>query len=540
MKRFILLLSVLSLTVACDELYGPEETPLTPDTAAGVQISISDVTDNSFKVTVTPSGEASYYSYLVDESDAAAQLDATTLYEVGYESLAQGTVEYASNPSYSFTVSAEPNTTYQVYAVAGSAMGFAGEIAVASVKTSDGVNPSVTASAYQGSVVQLTFSEAVTVGNGTATARYFARQKTAINEDIEEGTYTIPAENIVCNGNTVTITVDVPAGAYYALNYPAGMFVDSANNPVAELKSGFSAASGSLAPYGAYGRAEFTTWAFDESEVEIVSDAEYMFTFTTSEAQIAKYGEGAATVTYTKGGRTVTNNLTAKSDYVIAPGADGNACVYLMLPEAPDYGATVTFNFEEDLFWDIYGNSSAAYEAECLFSFGYELSDLVGNYEGAYYCAFDGKWYGMALTVEASDNEAKGNVMITDGFSTDFTFTKPVYATFDMNGGTLTIPSGQLFGTFTAGDVTYGVAVFASDNTASPITDSAVFNVSEAGTITGGGLFGFMLVDLATMSIVDWYDVSGGFDLERVESAATAVLSSAPVAKHIPVGTRLQ
>ena len=528
------------MAVACSDIYGPEETPLTPDNAAGVQISISDVTDNSFKVTVTPTGESSFYSYLVDESDAAETLDPTTLYKVGYTSVAQGTVSFAKNPSYTFEVAAAPNTTYQVYAVAGSPMGFAGDVVVANVTTTDGVNPSVTASAYDGSVIKLTFSEAVTLGEGTATARYFARQKSDINEDKEEGTYTIPADKISCNGNEVTFTVDVPAGAYYAINYPAGMFVDSANNPVAELKSGFSAAKGSLAPYGAYGRAEFTTWEFDECDVEIVSDPEYMFRFKTSEAQIAKYGEGTATVTYTKGGRTVTNDLIAKSDYAIAGGADGNTYVVLILPEVPDYGATVTFNFEEDLFWDIYGNSSAAYQAECLFSFGYEIADITGNYEGAYYCAFDGKWYEMSLKVEASNETSKGNVMITDGFSTDFTFAKPVYAEFDVNGGTLTIPSGQLFGTYTAGGVTYGVAVYASNSSAQPITSPAVFSIPEAGTITGGGLFGFLLVDLTTMSAVDWYDVSGGFDLGRVESASTSVMASTSGAKRIPVGTELK
>lgn len=536
MKRFIFLLSVLSLTVACSELYGPEETPLTPDTAAGVQVSISDVTDNSFKVTVTPSGETSYYSYLVSQSDAAAQLDPDAIYKVGYEGVAQGTVEYANNPSYTFEVSAEPNTTYQVYAVAASPMGYAGEIAVKSVTTSDGVNPVLEDYDYEDTALALVFSEEVSLGKGTATIRYFARQKNGINEDVAEGTYTVPADSIMCGDGMAVLTFagEVPAGAYYTLDYPAGMFVDSANNPVAELKSGFSAASGSLAPYGVYGRADFTTWEFDALDVEIVSDPEYMFSFTTSQAEIAKYGEGAATVTYTKGGRSVTNELAANSDYVIS-----NGTVYLVLPETPDYGATVTFNFEEDLFWDIYGNSSAEYEAELLFSYGYELSDIVGTYDGAYYCAFDGKWYAMGLTVEASDNNEKGNVMITNGFSSDFTFTKPVYATFDMNGGTLTIPSGQLFGTFTSEDVTYGVAVFASNGSAQPITSPAVFSVPEAGTITGGGLFGFMLVDPATQDLVDWYDVSGGFDLERVDSAAGAALTSAPVAKRIPVGTSL-
>lgn len=544
MKRILTYVTMLTLAVACNELYGPEETPLTPDKAGSIEISFSDVTDNSFKVTVSPAGEASYYSYLVDEADAAVELDAATLYGVGYSSVAQGTVKWTTDaPSYTFEVAAKPNTTYQVYAVAGSPMGNAGAITVKSVRTSDTVNPELTGYAGSDSSMSLSFSEVVRKGTGTATLRYFARQKNGMNEDIEEGTYTFTEEDIIYAGNKVELVFgnNVPAGAYYTVNYPEGMFVDQANNPVAALESGFSAASGSLAPYGAYGRRDFTTWTFAENEVDIVSDPEYMFTFTPVDAEIAKYGEGGITASYTKDGRTVINELVAKTDYVIAAGADGKPCVYLMLPETPDYGATVTISFEEDAFWDIWGNASAAYEATCLFSFGYTIADITGDYTGAYYCAFDGKWYEMELTVAESDNAENGNVMITSGFSSDFTFAKPVYATFDMNGGTLTIPSGQLFGTFTDGETTYGVAVFASNTSAKPIQDAAVFTIPEAGVIYDGGLFGWMLVDLAEGSLVDWYDVSGGFNLQRTEGQPTAAVTSTckPSAKFIPVGTQI-
>lgn len=539
MKRILTYVTMLTLAVACNDLYGPEETPLTPDKAGSIEISISDVTDNSFKVTVSPASESSYYAYLVDEAAAPVELDAAKLYEVKYASVAQGNVKWTKeNPSYTFEVAAKPNTTYQVYAVAGSPMGNPGDITIKSVKTSDVVNPELVSYNGQSGVMTLTFSEDVNKSDLATTIRYFARQKNGINEDIEEGTYTVPGDDITVSGKTATINFAdaIPAGAYYTVSYPEGMFYDNANNPAAGLESGFSAASGSLAPYGAYGRMEFTTWNFATSEVDIVSDPEYMFTFVPVDAEIAKYGEGGISVSYTKEGRTVTNELVAKTHYVIA-----NGCVFLMLPETPDYGATVTISFEEDAFWDIWGNSSAAYEATCLFSFGYTLADITGDYEGAYYCAFDGKWYAMELTAEESDDPEKGNVMITSGFSSDFTFVKPVYATFDMNGGTLTIPSGQLFGTYTEDGVTYGVAVFASNSSAKPIADAAVFTVPEAGVIYDGGLFGWMLIDLETSSTVGWYDVSGGFNIERTTEGATAAVNSVnePVAKFIPVGTSI-
>jgi hypothetical protein len=254
---------------------------------------------------------------------------------------------------------------------------------------------------------------------------------------------------------TINFADAIPTGAYYTVSYPEGMFYDNAYNNAAGLESGFSAASGSLAPYGAYGRMDFATWDFAASEVNIVSDPEYMFTFTPVDAEIAKYGEGGITASYTKDGRTVINELVAKTDYVIAAGADGKPCVYLMLPETPDYGATVTISFEEDAFWDIWGNSSAAYEATCLFSFGYTLADITGDYEGAYYCAFDGKWYAMELTAEESDDPEKGNVMITT--FADVPCIAPIYANFNFDAGTLSIAHSQAFYQYTESEnkITY-------------------------------------------------------------------------------------
>lgn len=544
MKRIFIFFAMLTLALGCSDLYGPEQAPITPDSAGGVEISISDVADRSFTVTVAPAEESAYYSYLVDESPVAEELNASNLYAKKYTGIAQAAVKYSASPSTTINVTGlKPNTTYQVYAVAGSPMGVVGEVAVKSVTTSDGVNPVLAEGAGADGIVQLAFSEAVTLGEGEMTLRYFARQTSQIAQDIEMGTYTVPAENISCEGNVVTATFagKIHPGAYYTVDYPEGMFLDSAKNPAAALQSGFGLdEDGNLVPYGVYGRMDFNTWAFDALDVEVVSDPETIFTLTSSVAQIAKFGEGTAAVTYSKDGRTVTNSLTVGSDYVLAPGPDGNAVVYMMLPEVPDFGADVSVKFEEDAFWDIWGNSSEEFEFGFLFSYGYTVNDVTGYYEGAYYGAFDGKWWSMSLTVEESDAPEKGNVMITDGFSSDFTFLKPVYATLDFDGGTLTIPSGQLFGTYVEEGVTYGVAVFASDNSASPVKTPAVFTVPEAGVILDGGLFGFMLVDLSSGSLLGWYDISGGFDIERTDAPSAAALRGAGnSAKNIPIGTLL-
>lgn len=529
MKRFIFLLSVLSLTAACSELYGPEETPLTPDTAAGVQVSISDVTDNSFKVTVTPSGATSYYSYLVDESAAAETLDPETLYKVGYESVAQGTVDYAKNPSYTFEVAAEPNTTYQVYAVAASPMGFAGEVAVKSVTTSDGVNPTLEDSEYDDTVLALVFSEDVTLGQGTATVRYFARQKTGINEDVEEGTYTVPAENIECDGNVVMMSFEggVPAGAYYTLDYPAGMFVDSANNPVAELKSGFSAASGALAPYGVYGRANFTTWEFDAYEETVITDPTAPFVLTSSAAQICKYGAAAAYVAFSKGAKTTTIDLTPGSDYVCGlTSQDPESDVAMfVLPEYPDFGSVITITIPEDTFWDIYGNSNAECEVEVLLSFGYTLDDVVGTYDGQGYSYFNDAAVPLGFTIAKSDDPEQGNVMITGSYMGLPCSDGNIYADFDGDAGVLRIYDGQVFFVHP----TAGAVLFAING-----ADYVDVKMPESGVLTSPSKWFGAYIDGA-----GWFDIYTDIYVVRQSEAAGAAVTAAPELKARTVGKAL-
>lgn len=447
MKRIFTYIAMAALAVSCSDLYGGPEASKTPDTPGSVEIAFSEVADNSFKVTVAPVGEASYYSYLVDESPVAATLDAATLYAVKYASIAQGTAKAADKPSTTLELAdLKPNTTYQVYAVAGSPMGIVGEVVVKSVTTSDGVNPVLTGSGYEDTVLQLSFSEAVTLAEGTATLRYFARQKDGINEDVAEGTYTVPADSISCEGKVVTFTFagEVPAGAYYSLDYTAGMFVDSANNPVAELKSGFSAASGSLAPYGVFGRADFTTWEFDAYEETVITDPTAPFVLTSSSAQICKLGEAAASVAFSKGAKTTTIALTPGSDYVcglMSQDPESDVAMFA-LPEAPEFGSVITITIPEDTFWDIYGNSNAECEVEVLLSFGYTLEDVVGTYDFTAYANQIGDMTGN-LVIEASNNAEKGNVMITSLLNIPCMV--PIYGTFDLDAGTLDLYGSQPF-----------------------------------------------------------------------------------------------
>jgi hypothetical protein len=75
------------------------------------------------------------------------------------------------------------------------------------------------------------------------------------------------------------------------------------------------------------------------------------------------------------------------------------------------------------------------------YSYGYTLADIVGTYDMVQTSALDGKPYTTKMVIEASDDAKKGNVMITT--YEDYECTTPIYATFDMDGGTLTIPAPQ-------------------------------------------------------------------------------------------------
>ena len=516
MKRILTYVTMLTLAVACNDLYGPEETPLTPDKAGSIEISISDVTDNSFKVTVSPASESSYYAYLVDEAAAAVELDAAKLYEVKYSSVAQGNVKWTKeNPSYTFEVAAKPNTTYQVYAVAGSPMGNPGDIAVKSVKTSDVVNPVFAdyATAEDETSVQLLFSEDVAVA-GDLTVRYFKRW-TATNDifnDQEAGCVTVPASDIAVSGKIAAATISgIPAGAYYTIAWGEGAFVDMAGNKVAAMESGFyTTEAGSLAPYGLYGRAPFE--GFDVTPIEATSFAEYTDPFVTgfnTESVVVKGAEAAGAVaTYVLGNKTVTIDLTYDADYGYAQGY----CV-VYLPEEPDRGAIVTITIPADSFIDEWGNGNNEFTHTAVYSYGYTLEDIVGTYAGPAISYWNGNTE-LSFSIAESDDPEKGNVMITGTYMGLPCSAGNIYADFDFHGGLLTIPDWQLFFQHpTAGDVYFAL------NGA----DYMTLYMGQSGVLSSPSVWFGAYIDGA-----GWYDIYTDCLLEKqaVEPEATATTTS--------------
>ena len=494
MKRIFTYIAMLALAVGCTDLYGPQEPSLTPDKSSvgSVEITLSEVTDNSFKVTVTPTGNVSYYSYLVDAATAAAELDAEKLYMVGYTSLAQGTVKYTTEaPSYSFTVSAKPNTTYQVYAVAASAMGFPGTVVSKSVTTTDTVAPAYVSVDSDENQVMFTFSENVTrnAEGGSIKATYYAYYSSAFKtQAAPAGEVTVPEEAIQVVDNKTLITVPgLPTGALWTIEIPEGAYVDAVGQPIPGYKSTFVMTEDGPAPKGFYGEVTYVELPmFGELELEYFSEWDSAFVIPlTNEYALANYSsKNFVKVTYSSS----TDNSTSETVYTLTKGVDYQVTslgFVVNLPEEPVIGADVTISIPTGCVYDVFGNDSEAWEHTMKYSFGYTLADVIGTYDMVQRSAIDGNYYPSTMVIEASDDAAKGNVMITT--YEDEKCTTPIYATFDCDGGTLTIPAPQAYLDLGEGYEMVITSLVASGNQLgiSKTPDPIVFYVNEPNVITG-------------------------------------------------------
>ena len=452
MKRFFTYIAILALAVACnDELYGPEETPLTPDAAGSVEIAVSDVTDNSFKVTVTPSGNVAYYSYLVDAAANAEELNAETLFKVGYKSVAQGTVKYsAEEPSYTFEVKADPNTTYQIYAVAGSEMGFVSAVVSKSVLTTDTVSPAYKAVESEGHQVLFTFSETVkrNVEGGAIKVPYYASYSPEFEATAASaGEITVPEDSITVAGNQALIAVPgLPTGALYTISIPAGAFVDAVGQKLPGYASSFVMAEDSKGklvptPKGFYGEVEYVELPMlGELDVETFSDWTDSFVIPV-ESEYAYAGtseEIFVTVTYESTNKVVEHTLTPDIHYAVT-----SAGLVICLPEQPDFGADVTINVPAGTIYDVYGNDCEAWEITALHSYGYTIEDAVGTYAFTAPDNVRQSYISSKFVIEESDNDDNGNIMITSILG--IPCMTNIYGTFDVDSGTLTFGGTQKF-----------------------------------------------------------------------------------------------
>lgn len=512
MKKTILYLTIAIIAAGCETMYGPKQVSTPVVNSEGIVISVSDVKDSSFVITLSPKGEASYYSYLVDEDDAPVKLDSSLLYSVSYESVAQGTIKWtASQPDSKITLDGlEPNTTYQIYAVAGSITGIPSSITVTSVKTSDNVAPYALTSQYAGNVVAVQFCEAVSrVQEKGLTAKYYS----SLSNDFSSpaGTIVIDEEKISIENDIVTIAVDgLPGKAMYTIDLPEGAFKDASGNESDPVESYLIFDEQQTIPVGIYGQNAEKTFSLKAIEGTAFSDPRT--TFTTSPADpnvVLEDGSSQvkATAVYQLGGRTVSNDMVIGTDYIVY-----NGSVMFALPEAPDFGAKVTVTFPKGAFYDIYGNTSEEFVFSQVFSYGYTLEDVTGTYTLTALEYFSRETVTYPLIITESDSEEKGNVMLTNVCG----FPCKVYATFNMDDGTLTIPDFQLI------NEEYGLYFATNSNDG----ESSVMQMPESGYLTDVTPEFGLYIDTGSPNTSGWYEVYFNIECRKVEGSGSSSLDS--------------
>ena len=469
MKRILTYLSSFvagtALIFSCSPL--PEDNSHVDEVvkAPEVEITVSEITDYTATVTIAPAGAAAYYSYVIDQSAVAAELDPDALYANKYSSVANGLVKYAANASTTIVLDdLDPNTTYQVYAVAGSTTGVVGTIAVKAFTTGDTGNPAIVAVQRSGNVVAAAFSEAVTYKESKpATAKYYAYNLSEVSEEgklVSTGEMGEAHVSVSMNGAAAyfTVTLDgtnpLPDGAYFTVAFPEGAFVDAVGNPIPAMNhiTGVTS-SGSMGFGGLYGRIPVKAFELvdDPEKTMAVPSEQYQAYQIPEDVLLYEMADEAnATITVVSSSASKTSTV----EYKLVAGQDWGYSrslgVVVFYPEGFEIsgGDNFTVKIGAGSFVDIYGNGNAALEHSYLYSYNYDITDILGTYTFSGETYYAGPQESTVIIAPDPEGESETDVLVYDLFK-DFTavddidgfqaFGDPLAASVDLDGGILSI-----------------------------------------------------------------------------------------------------
>lgn len=433
--------------------------------APAVEITVSDITDYTATVTIAPAGTAAYYSYVVDQSDAASELDPAALYANKYSAVANGLVKYAAKASTTVVLQdLEPNTTYQVYAVAGSTTGVVGTIAVKAFTTGDTGNPAIVAVQRSGNVVAAAFSEAVSYNESKpVTAKYYAYNLSKVSEEGQLVSTGEMGEAHVSISMTETaayfsVTLDgtnpLPDGAYFTVAFPEGAFVDAVGNPLPAMNHLTGVTStGTMGFGGLYGRIPVKAFELvdDPEKTMAVPSEEFQSYQIPEDVLLYKMADDAnATITVVSSSASKTSTV----EYKLAAGENwgysADQGVVVFYPEGFEIsgGDVFTVNIGADAFFDIYGNGNAALEHSYLYSYNYDITDILGTYAFSGETYYAGPQESTVIIAPDPEGESETDVLVYNLFK-DFTavddidgysaFDAPLAASVDLDSGILSI-----------------------------------------------------------------------------------------------------
>ena len=331
-----------------------------------VALTQNVATDYALEFTMEVSQNASQYAYAVmtgHDNSVPTPISILTNEVVGAQTgetfNMKGEVELEDKKVVTLDCSGfkAPSDKYQVFAVAITADGLAGDVVTLDVTMNDKTAPVPMAFGAEGNVAQVQWAEAVKLGTGKAYVSVLAFGAMAYAVQNQE----IAAENITVEGNILTIVCpEYPAGAGYVVSIDAGIVTDLSGNPSPAIKSAYSG-----------GKYQNIGWTTPNVEIPITAAS-----FKTP-AKDVNWAAEDANLVFTLPTEVMVNTAVKNPISVIYNEAEGvsqlfaewtlaedNKTVTVYLPKMPTGGFDVVV--KANAFFDVWNNKTSAFEPATL------------------------------------------------------------------------------------------------------------------------------------------------------------------------------
>lgn len=458
---------MLTMLVAGCEMFPPDDSQIAPVAGSAPTIDIPEgsVGDSTFTVTITPAAGTGFYAYLITDTKSA--IDGSSLLSQSYEGLYTGLENAAEIESVTINANAAggimPGTLYYIYAVGASQeQGIASAAVYDSVYTTNSNVPIFDdevafAASADGSYVDIALNDVVKAGEGKV---YYDVFSTNGGYSIFDTKQVVPADSIVYSGKIVRVKTpaNVPNGAVVNITWDEGAFVNSADKMAkAYTVCNYTGLDTKLGDGILYRKAP-VSWTISYPDV-LVNDTTL---HSTAEDVI-----GIEDLTADGFRFTIDSTIDALTAYPHITYHNQNGSVfsydglgnYRMLNDStlvilvdPTYsiekGTWMSIEIPANAFVDEFGNGNAAFSSNenFIYSFGWEMEDLLGTYQVSAYEGFSGNMLNVGpVTISAVASDDKGALEGTNVLIKDLLYEgSSLYATFGEEDGLLHIPAGQL------------------------------------------------------------------------------------------------
>lgn len=460
------------MLVAGCEMFPPDDSQIAPVAGSAPTIDIPEgsVGDSTFTVTITPAAGTGFYAYLITDTKSA--IDGSSLLSQSYEGLYTGLENAAEIESVTINANAAggimPGTLYYIYAVGASQeQGIASAAVYDSVYTTNSNVPIFDdevafAASADGSYVDIALNDVVKAGEGKVYYDVFSTYPDSEGNyySIFDAKQVVPADSIVYSGKIVRVKTpaNVPNGAVVNITWDEGAFVNSADKMAkAYTVCNYTGLDTKLGDGILYRKAP-VSWTISYPDI-LVNDTTLHSTAEDTIGLVNLASEGFvfvmdSTISILFNSPEITyynqdNSVFSYPATQIGILSDSTFVVYVDPNQMPERGTWMSINIPAGTLSDEFGNTNAAFTSNqnFIYSFGWEMEDLYGNYEAIGISLYDGQ---INLNEEGSplvirpvgkdDKDASDNNVVIENLIQKGT---KLYAKFGKDDGLLHIPAGQ-------------------------------------------------------------------------------------------------